>query len=158
MPNDNIEDFLKRAAQRRQSKTVPAPQPPSGRRPEYTDARTERGPRHRSEEESAPLQAILVDEVPSQSVAEQLRAAEQQRLQALRAAAARRAGGVVKPAAAQSASVSTPRAASVAPQILTSNDAGFTAADRLVTMLQHPEGMLQAILLNEVLKRPEHRW
>ncbi|MGV3483227.1 MAG: hypothetical protein ACO1RT_02280 [Planctomycetaceae bacterium] len=158
MPSD-IEDFLKRAAQRRQGKAPPSPPSQAAPRPEYTDARTERIARYQSDED-VPMQATLVDEGPSQSVAEQLRAIEQQRLQALKEAAARRAGGSVRPVDSHGPSpyVAPVRAPSVAPQTATGDQAGFTVADRLVTMLQKPEGMMQAILLQEIMNRPLHRW
>lgn len=162
MPDD-IEDFLKRAAQRRQAKsTQPAPVPlaPASSRPEYTNARLERIPRSRNDDDQ-PVQAVLVDERESrESVARQLRAADQQRLQAVRVTAARRAGGTVKPVepAVQPSYAAAERAPSIAPQTARGDNMGFTAADRLVTMLQKPEGMFQAILLQEILQRPEHRW
>ena len=158
MPSD-IEDFLKRAAQRRQGKAPTSPPTQPVVRPEYTDARTERIPRHQGDDD-VPMQAILLDEGPSASVANQLRAAEQQRLQTLREAAARRAGGSVRPVEPTGPSPYVPpaRAASVAPQTSSGDNAGFTVADRLVTMLQKPEGMMQAILLQEILNRPQHRW
>lgn len=161
MSND-IEDFLKRAAQRRQVKSSqPSPQPASSApRPEYTSARSERIPRNRGDED-LPIEAILIEEpLEKESVAKQLRAAEQQRSQAARITAARRAGGTVKPVQPAVASPRVPpeRAPSVAPQTARGDNMGFVAVDRLVTMLQKPEGMLQAILLQEVLQRPEHRW
>lgn len=180
MPDD-IEDFLKRAAQRRQAKSTSAPTPPgpaqaqplparpapvkpvATQRPEYTDARTERIPRNRADQER-PLQAILIDDDdPGTGVAEHMEKLKKQRTKAAKAAEAKRAGGTVKPVTpapvASSASYVAPeRAPSVAPQTTTGDNAGFTVSDRLITMLRQPEGMMQAILLQEILKRPEHRW
>jgi hypothetical protein len=179
MPDD-IEDFLKRAAQRRQAKTTPAdpaqapqaqrtqatPAPPTSSprpapsRPEYTSARSERIPRNRPEEEQ-PLQAILVEEEgrpAGQGVAEHMQRLKKQRTKATKEADNRRAGGSVQPVVPTSQYVVPERAPSVAPQITTGDNSGFTASDRLITMLRQPEGMLQAILLQEILTRPEHRW
>ena len=178
MPDD-IEDFLKRAAQRRQAKTTPAKpaadpaqaplsQPPQAQRaqarpvssrPEYTSARSERIPRNRPEEEQ-PLQAILVEEsTPAgQGVAEHMQRLKKQRTKATKEADSRRAGGSVQPVVPASQYVAPERAPSVAPQTTTGDNSGFTASDRLITMLRQPEGMLQAILLQEILTRPEHRW
>lgn len=188
MPDD-IEDFLKRAAQRRQAKTTPAKpaadpaqaplsQPPQAQRsqaapaqptssprpapsrPEYTSARSERIPRNRPEEEP-PLQAILVEEEgrpAGQGVAEHMQRLKKQRTKATKEADNRRAGGSVQPVVPASQYVVPERAPSVAPQITTGDNSGFTASDRLITMLRQPEGMLQAILLQEILTRPEHRW
>jgi hypothetical protein len=181
MPDD-IEDFLKRAAQRRQAKTTPSkpaadpaqaplspapqaqraqapPARPASSRPEYTSARSERIPRNRPEEEQ-PLQAILIEEsTPAgQGVAEHMQRLKKQRSKATKDADTRRAGGSVQPVVPASQYVVPERAPSVAPQITTGDNSGFTASDRLITMLRQPEGMLQAILLQEILTRPEHRW
>ena len=176
MPDD-IEDFLTRAAQRRQAKTTPAkpaadpvqaqpvqrtqapPARPVSSRPEYTSARSERIPRNRPEEEQ-PLQAILVEEsTPAgQGVAEHMQRLKKQRTKATKEADSRRAGGSVQPVVPASQYVAPERAPSVAPQTTTGDNSGFTASDRLITMLRQPEGMLQAILLQEILTRPEHRW
>jgi hypothetical protein len=163
MPPDDIEDFLKRAAQRRQAKaaqTPPAkPIPVAPQRPEYTSARTERVPRNRVEND-VPMQAILIDDEVSEPVAKHLTQLKNERLNAAKAAEARRAGGSVRPV---DPVVSRPytapeRAPNVAPKVSSGDNMGFTATDRLITMLRQPEGMMQAILLNEILTRPEHRW
>jgi hypothetical protein len=166
MPNNDIEEFLKRAAQRRQAKTpqVPAPAPVSTPRPEYTSAKTERIPR--AKQDDTPVQAILLeDDEVIESVARHLKGLDTQRAAKTREANQRRAGGTVKPvepaqgAASREVVYEAPkRAPSVAPQTIVGDNAGFTVADRLVTMLQKPEGMMQAMLLNEILKRPEERW
>jgi len=163
MPDD-IEDFLKRAAQRRQAKASPSPPPnPAAfppQRPEYTSARSERIPRNRPENEK-PMQAILIEDEAVEPVAKHVTQLQKERLKALREAEARRAGGTVKPVDQKPASqtyVVPERAANVAPKVTTGDNQGFTATDRLVTMLRQPEGMMQAILLNEILTRPEHRW
>jgi hypothetical protein len=175
MPDD-IEDFLKRAAQRRQTKASSSPAPASSPakpapvkplaapRPEYTSARTERIPRNRVEDEQ-PLQAILIedDNQTGEGVAKHMESLKKQRTKAAKVAEEKRAGGTVKPlpaapAASTGGYVVPDRAPSVAPQTMTGDNAGFTVSDRLITMLRQPEGMMQAILLQEILKRPEHRW
>lgn len=163
MPSDDIEEFLKRAAQRRQSKPATAP-PPAPARPEYTDARSERVPRNRDDD--APVQAILVEDVrPEESVAAHMKGLSKKRAQSERQSNRRRAGGSVKPVDAPPSpksleSVYAPQtlAPSIAPQTIVGDNAGFTVADRMVTMLQKPEGMMQAMLLHEILRRPEERW
>jgi hypothetical protein len=175
MPDD-IEDFLKRAAQRRQTKssssttpsnaaanTTPA-KPLATPRPEYTNAKTERVPRNRVENEQ-PIQAILIedDNNTGQGVAKHMESLKKQRTKATKVADAKRAGGTVKPIpaaplASTGAYVVPERAPSIAPQTMTGDNAGFTVSDRLITMLRQPEGMMQAILLQEILNRPEHRW
>lgn len=164
MPNNDIEEFLKRAAQRRQTKPAQAPSPPATPRPEYTDAKLERIPRNR--EDDAPVQAILIEENSAgESVAAHMKGLSKQRAQSERKADQRRAGGTVKPVEppvstkpSEGSYVPKTRAPSVAPQTVLGDDSGFTVADRLVTMLQKPEGMMQAMLLQEILKRPEDRW
>ena len=163
MPDD-IEDFLKRAAQRRQAKAAQTPPPKPAavapQRPEYTSARSERVPRNRPENE-VPVQAILIEDEAVEPVAKHISQLQKERLKAARETAARRAGGTVKPVdtkAVSQAYVVPERAANVAPKVTTGDNQGFTATDRLVTMLRQPEGMMQAILLNEILTRPEHRW
>ncbi len=169
MPDD-IEDFLKRAAQRRQAKSAqapppkpappkpapPRPAPVAQSRPEYTSARTERIPRNHPDNE-VPMQAILVDEDVVEPVSKHVSQLKRERVNATKAAEVRRAGGAVKPVAVQ-AYVVPERAPNVASKVSTGDNAGFTATDRLITMLRQPEGMMQAILLNEILTRPEHRW
>jgi hypothetical protein len=156
MPDD-IEDFLRRAAQRRQAKPAQPKPPAPPPRPEYTDSRTERLPRNVVADD-APIRAVLIEEV-AEPVSKHVKQLEKQRRQAEKATAVRRAGGTVKPVEPMSAAyVPADRAPSIAPQTSTGDDAGFTAADRLITMLQKPEGMLQAILLQEILTRPQHRW
>jgi len=166
MPNNDIEEFLRRAAQRRQAKSsqAPASSPPSvSARPEYTSAKSERIPRNRDDE--APIQAVLVDEdVFSESVADHMKGLSKKRAQTTKQSDERRAGGTVKPVeppsmvSGDSFYVAKERAPSVAPQTVVGDASGFTVADRLVTMLRQPEGMMQAILLQEILKRPEDRW
>jgi len=168
MPNNDIEEFLKRAAQRRQTKPAQVPPPPAVPRSEYTDAKLERIPRNR--EDDAPVQAILIEEESAgesagESVAAHMKGLSKQRAQSVRKENERRAGGTVKPVEppvigklSDSAYVPQTRAPSIAPQTVLGDDSGFTVADRLVTMLQKPEGMMQAMLLQEILKRPEDRW
>ena len=163
MPDD-IEDFLKRAAQRRQAKasqsTPPKPAQLAPQRPEYTSARSERIPRNRPENER-PMQAILIEDEVVEPVAKHITALQKERLRVAKEAATRRAGGTVRPVdqkVVSQAYVVPDRAPNVAPKVTTGDDNGFTATDRLVTMLRQPEGMMQAILLNEILTRPEHRW
>ncbi len=159
----DIEEFLRRAAQRRQAKAAQTPPPPAAatRRPEYTTARTERMPRNRTDEE-IPVAAILLDDEDySEPVAKHVQVLDQQRQRAERADAARRAGGTVKPvpvAIPEVAYAVPERQASLAPQTITTDGAGFSVADRLITMLRQPDGLMQAILLKEILQRPEERW
>ncbi len=169
---DDIEDFLKRAAQRRQAKaSQSSPAPPPAPRPEYSDSRTERRPRNVPSDDT-PIQATLVDEA-TEPLNEHLQQIERQRIRVLVQAAKRRAGGTVKPVSMAEDSVPTvtaptptaqvdrnamPATMMIRPVTITGDDAGFTAMDRLVTMLRQPEGMLQAVLLQEILRRPTERW
>lgn len=156
MSND-IEDFLKRAAQRRQAKSSQTPVPPV--KP-YATIPSDRTPRNRGDV-VVPMQAILLDDNHSgEPVAKHMQAIEKERLRAAKDAVTRRAGGTVKPVQLPTSLtyVVPERTASVAPQTSTGDNMGFTVADRLITMLRQPEGMMQAMLLQEILQRPEHRW
>ena len=139
----DLEDFLRRAAQRRQAKSNQQSQPkPVRQRPQYSDRKTERVVDAALVEE--PLIAELVDDYESNSLA-----AQQKRLQESRQAAARAEAEAAKKLAKLKPRRKTRRANAV----LT----GFAAED-LLRLLSSPQGVRQAILLREVLERPEHRW
>jgi hypothetical protein len=146
MPGD-LEDFLRRAAQRRQQKAGAAQPPPQRRRPEYTDSRRERvtEPIEVAELVEEPIEADLVDEM-GRTLAEQrkrIREAEQ-RAADIRAQVKKKAG------AAKSRTGSRAQTKAGAKPIPTRDD--------LVYLLTRQGGLQQAILMKEVLDRPEHRW
>ncbi len=143
----DLEDFLRRAAKRRQAKaaqqqqTQPAPRS----RPEYSDRHRERV-----------VDAIIVEEPADVEVVEEdsnSLAARQRRLEeSKKAAAAAQAEAAqrMKKVKGRAAAAATKGDAAVA---LTGN----TAHD-LLRLLSQPGGIKQAILLREILDRPEHRW
>ncbi len=167
---DDIEDFLRRAAERRQAKASQSPAPASKPKPapEYTDARAERMPRKR-DEEPAPIQAILVEE-HNEPLADHLAQVKRQRQVVAAKADKRRAGGSVKPmtppvtAAPASSRAASPPLQKPAGQRLGSSQTQSasrspgTAADGLIELLKRPEGIAQAFLLQEILRRPTERW
>ena len=169
MADDDIEEFLKRAAQRRQAKTsqaAAAAPPPPPKRPEYTDSRSERMPRNESNNrrDDVPVQAILVDEVEANPgrVAEvvrgnQNRSPARQRVPREKKRRNPDDNPVQKiPVAEIVMPVAAPPPVQTAYTI--DDGTGTNVADRLMTMMRKPDGLMQAILLKEILTRPEHRW
>ncbi|MEM6471123.1 MAG: hypothetical protein AAF802_16305 [Planctomycetota bacterium] len=148
MPGD-LEDFLKRAAERRAQKQGGAaggqkPKQQSRPRSEYTDARRERQVRQPVEE------AIPVAEVvePVNPLAE-----KQKRLAAAKAKAeaAKKKLEASKKSAAKKESSGTPQ-----PPVALQGSG--TPAEQLLQMLRQPGGIQQAFLLREILERPADRW
>lgn len=144
----DLEDFLRRAAQRRQAKAAQQQQqkrqqqPPQRRQPpQYSDRRTERVVRPQETDEI--LTAEIVDDGDSI-------AARMHRLEESKRAAAKAEAEAAKKIAKATKGRSAKKGGAVA---LTGN----RTVD-LVRMLQHSSGIRQAILLREILDRPEHRW
>jgi len=162
----DLEDFLKRAAERRQAKAAQQQTPPKRVPPQYSDSRTERVPR------PAPTDEVIEAQVVSASVVEDVVAAEavpvsQDRSE--KAEPGRRQKAAMK--AAVSHQKPSGREASKAGEtefVSASYDEGQGmtgdrqstgfSAENLVEMLKRPGGVQQALLLREILDRPEHRW
>ncbi len=144
MSND-LEDFLRRAAQRRQAKAQPQAVPLRPK-PEYTSHHAERLTTHHQAGEEEPLEAIIVNEQ-----AEDPYAMQRRRIADAQALAAKEAGYAAQ------------RLAKIQRSIASQSPAGDyklsgnIAAD-LMQMLRSPGGIQQAILLREIIDRPEHRW
>ena len=142
MPGD-LEDFLRRAAQRRQQKAAQEKQQAPQRRekPQYSDSRSERivRPQHLDE---AILTAEIVDD-QSISFGQRLKKVED----------AKRAAAKAK----QIADDLMKQAARKTPAALATEPTGVPIHD-LLKLLRRPGGIQQAILLREILDRPEHRW
>ena len=146
----DLEDFLRRAAQRRQAKSAQRPQGQTPRaKPQYSNRGTERV-----------VDAVIVDEpLMAEVIGEDSNplAAQQRHLQESRKAAA-----LAQAEAAKKLSKIKVRrhakgraaAGSGTPSLALS---GVTSED-LIRLLSSPQGVRQAILLREVLDRPEHRW
>jgi len=145
----DLEDFLRRAAQRRQQKSAGQQQPaaPARRKPQYSDSRTERNPRPAPAGEPV-ITAEIIQDVAEASTNRSANAPQQ------RAEAAKRAADQAK--------------ANVAAAIKSAGNKSATQSSRsdiphnplvaLVRQLQRPGGIQQAILMREILDRPEHRW
>jgi hypothetical protein len=173
----DIEDFLKRAAQRRQARQAGAPVPgpePAPSRPEYTNARRERQVRPAQENDDELVVAEVIQQPLAQRIEELKRsqaAAQEIRQDARQGTAARRDTATAKTEAARQARVAaqTPLPAARPPQGITANS---TSAERQAASASHPDvlidellkslsspgGLRKAILLHEILDRPEHRW
>ena len=140
----DLEDFLRRAAQRRQAKAAQQQQSePRRQAPQYSNRRTERMVQVPDSDEV--LTAEIVEEDPN-SFAARLRRVEE----AKQAAAKAEAEAAKKLKRAKGPGRSKSSGAAVA---LTGNP-----TQNLIKMLQHSGGIQQAILLREILDRPEHRW
>ncbi len=144
----DLEDFLRRAAERRKAKAAQQqqqqpqqrrqPAPPRRPQPEYTDRRAERIVRPEPE-------PVLVAEIVEDPLAERRR----KLAEAKKAAAKAQAEAAKK---AKRSGAAAPRSSGATPALT-----GDVAGD-LIKILQHPGGLRQAILLREILDRPEHRW
>ena len=151
----DLDDFLRRAAKRRQAAAGGGggggqrrgTQHGSGgsrpRRPEYTDSRTERLPQAgRTEEE--PEELVLGEILDEHDELAKKQAA----VRAARKHAAEAAADAKKHSEqARQADRDRP----VAPL-------GSNPGQELMRMLKQPAGLRQAMLLKEILDRPEHRW
>ena len=144
----DLEDFLKRAAERRQAKAVQ--KNPSSKRvpPQYSNRSSERVPPVNDIVEATIVEEVIAADLVSSRKPVQERSARelqarQQEKPVIVAAAPREPGPYHSH---ERASYETNLRA-----------AGFSAAD-LINLLKHPEGVQQAILLREILDRPEHRW
>ena len=145
----DLEDFLKRAAERRAQKqqqgggAQPHQRPAAQQRPkpQYTESRRERQVRQPIQE------AIPVAEIvePVNSLAEkQKRLAEAKK----RADEARAQRG-------------NPQSEATEVLIIEDGDTEIpagTPAEQLIELIRRPGGIQQAFLLREILERPEQRW
>ena len=155
----DLEDFLKRAAERRQAKATEKNRPPKRVPPQYSDSRSERVPHN------PPLEATVVEEVV---VAEVVRASQPARKEP---SLAERSKERSKERAKERAKERGTPTADIMPAPLPAanqpyerasrstnvESVGFSAAD-IIELLKQPGGVQQAILLREILDRPEHRW
>ncbi|MEM9587922.1 MAG: hypothetical protein AAGA03_11640 [Planctomycetota bacterium] len=134
----DLEDFLRRAAARRQAKAAPAPpaQQPNVA-PQYTDRRRERMVTSQEPDELEDVSTVS-------------NRLEQQRAQIQ--AAKEKARQVAAEAAATPAAMPTRTKSG---RVETTNTAN---AQDLIDLLKQPQGIRNAILLREIFDRPEHRW
>ncbi len=141
----DLEDFLRRAAQRRQAKAVEQPkaEAPVKRAPQYSDSRSERIARVVDDAEEI-LTAEIVDDDGTSIAARMLRLEE-----------AKRAAGHAEQAAA--AKMRKVRGMLPRQQKTVKAITGNPVKD-LIAAMQRPGGVQQAILLKEILDRPSHRW
>ncbi len=146
----DLEDFLRRAAERRREKAAerPAPQP-RRQRPEYTDSRRER--------DADPIEVAEIvedsDEEPENAMTRAIAAQRRQIREAERQAERIRAQA--KPASRERDPSRGNQKTTPEPPAQPSLPASL---DELAEILSTPGGLRQAILMKEVLERPEHRW
>ena len=148
----DLEDFLRRAAQRRQAKAADSrgaqgqaggSRPDAKSRPQYSNRKTER--------------LVLADEADEVLMAEVVEGHEDsislrmQRLEAAKRAAAEAEAELARRKAKRSSQSTTFEVRGGIPF------SGNPVQD-LLKLLRQPGGVQQAILLKEILDRPEHRW
>ena len=155
----DLEDFLRRAAERRKQKAQQGGGPPRRQPPpqEYTDSRTERTPRQ------VPEDVVMAEVVEATDHTYEAR--KQQVAQAKRLAKRARAEAAQKQRKVDNAKQATrdaKRAEKVESQAAAKRKADVANANnpaqQLIELLRQPGGMQQAILIREILDRPEHRW
>ncbi|WP_144058097.1 hypothetical protein [Novipirellula maiorica] len=151
----DLEDFLRRAAQRRQANAGNPPAaarpaaaqpavPEQRKRPQYSNHRTERMIREVEEEIYV---AEVVEDEPSPWQERQRKIEEAKRAAAEAESMAAKAMDKVKKSGAQAS-----HPLDGGPQMT-----GNVAAD-LIRLLHSPQGVQQAVLLREILDRPIDRW
>lgn len=150
----DLEDFLRRAAERRKAKEGGGGGQPQ-RPPQQPAARPAQGPPDRPQQrpqqqrqrppEPEPVLVAEVVEIPDPFQVRREQIAE-----------AKAAAEKAKAAAAKQAS-QLPATASGKAKPAPIESTGNVAKD-LIQMLRRPGGISQAILLREILERPEHRW
>ena len=148
----DLEDFLRRAAQRRQAKAADqkqAQQPTRPVRPQYSDSRTERVARPVRDDEPV-LTAEIVDE-SAESHSRQIQRMEDQRRSIEEA---KKVARRLEEETAKKQKKSDQRGSS---QSSIPQSTGHPVAD-LLANFRRPGGIQQAILMREILDRPEHRW
>lgn len=156
----DLEDFLRRAAQRRQAKGAPNRPQAQARSsgtargasstpraaPQYSDRFAERVVQQFDDDEV--LMAEVVED-EEESISARLR-----RLEAAKKAAAEAQAEVARRQAQQrSGAQGTP-----APEAGSTLPSSGSSAQELLKLLKQPGGLQQSILLKEILDRPQHRW
>jgi hypothetical protein len=167
----DLEDFLKRAAERRQAKASQQKQSAPQKRvpPQYSDRRTERAPQPVPDAEIVEAQVVTGSSAENVVVAQAVTGSQDRSGQAARSGR-RKATNAGAAAPSRLAAESKAKATAVAKRKSNSTpyaqrdatadsqqSVGFSAED-LVAMLKRPGGVKQAFLLREILDRPEHRW
>ncbi|TWU67609.1 hypothetical protein [Crateriforma conspicua] len=147
----DLEDFLKRAAAKRQAKAAAAQNAntrPTRSAPEYTDSRRER--QIRELDDSDLVDEVIVGEVVETPSDQQQYQERRRRIEQAKKRAEKIAAETAKRAKKSSSVVDT-SSDSI-------GDGEVLDPEQLMAMLRSPQGMRQAILLREILDRPEHRW
>ena len=165
--NEELNDFLRRAGDKRQAAPPPSP-PPAGSQFPAGAQRPPARPNPRKQKKSAPpvLEAQVVEEPLSKRKMKSsinTRSLEQ-RAQALahlnRPEQARepKAQHRVSYRAGSLASEAKQDVAVVESQASTPRAAAMSGASHLLELLASPQGVRDALVLGEILNRPEHRW
>lgn len=146
----DLEDFLRRAAQRRAETAGARPKPPQQqppRRPEYTDRNRERSMSTKDVDE----EVVIADIVPP--------AVEAARNVRVRTASTPPHSESRPKILLEPAPVKAPRAPHVASQVTENPDVAASATvQALLRLMTDPNGIRQAILAREILDPPHHRW
>ena len=146
----DLEDFLRRAAERRKAKAEASgqqaqPQRTQQRKPQYSDSRTERMARQFDDEE------IVIAEIVEDPREESSWDRRHREIEEAKQAAAQAQKEVAKQKKKLKAQPSAVKDGNV-PEV-TDN-----SADALLRLLRSSGGVRQAVIIREILDRPEHRW
>ena len=165
----DLEDFLKRAAQRRQAKAAQQKNSPKRVPPQYSDSRTERIPQPVPEDEIVEAQVVSATYDEDVVVADAVTTSQPRRPKRQRTSQPRSG----KSSASSSKTLSDREQSRVGTSVeVQPADTSYTqgkkslnqpamtgfSAEALIEMLKRPGGVQQALLLREILDRPEHRW
>ncbi|QDS89785.1 hypothetical protein EC9_39850 [Rosistilla ulvae] len=149
---DDIEAFLRRAAQRRKEQAARKAAPAAKSRPEYTDSRAERTIRQVRPEEVV-VEAEIVDD--SAGISD----LSSRHLQADHLAnTVGQADDKMEAHIQKVFDHQVGRLASEPSEPVIHSVVDDDIAKTLISLLQTPQGVQQAFLLREIIDRPEHRW
>ena len=165
----DLEDFLKRAAQRRQAKAAQQKSSPKRVQPQYSDSRTERIPQHVPDDEIVEAQVVSATYDEDVVVADAVTKSQPHRPKRQPTSLP----GSGKASASSSKTLSDREQSRVGTSVEAQpTDASYTqgkkslnrramngfSTEALIEILKRPGGVQQALLLREILDRPEHRW
>ncbi len=156
----DLDDFLRRAAERRAQKqqqrrepvvnphTASAHAPPSRPVPQAPSPAPRYQPRPTPPTPETPI--LLTSEDPA------VHQADERMSQHLHASFDHQLGDIAAPAKTVTAASSSASASGASPEATTTSGSPFV--DDLVAMLRQPRSAATAVILREILERPEHRW
>jgi hypothetical protein len=165
----DMEDFLRRAAERRQAKIAQekkAAQSSAGRpanksRPEYSDRKAERQVRRPADDEVSVAEIVEAKRAEGSAPPRKKQAEKKSERAVGQPRDTKRSqssANSTQSAVSSNTSAPGPPLTSAASEANANARLSEDPAHQLLRLLRQPGGMQQAILLKEILDRPVHRW